>query len=99
MWFGIHFGLWKSHGTTPLWLLFQDKWGRASEVRPLIEPWAAKRGMVTVTVGREEAIALRIPDGEDKAGVIRALVDDLKDIASIVGELRPPVEPRLPAEP
>lgn len=41
-WFGIHFALWKTHGTTPLWLIFDNSnFGRAQEVRSLIEPWAA----------------------------------------------------------
>lgn len=46
MWFGIHFSLWKKHGGTPLWLLFsQGEFSRALEVRPLLEPWAAKEGV------------------------------------------------------
>lgn len=89
-WFGIHFGLWKSHGTTPLWLLFsEDKFGRAQEVRLLIEPWAAKKGLLTATYDHNFAVALDIPIGEEKAGVVRSLVVDLKAIATVLGALPP----------
>jgi len=99
VWFGIHFRLWKLHGTTPLWLKFPDSdFGRAQEVRRLIEPWAASKGVLAVTDGREVAIALDIPGGEDKAGVIRALVNDLKAIASVLGELQSSKDSQPPAE-
>jgi hypothetical protein len=89
-WLGIHFGLWKSHGTTPLWLFFSEgEFGRAQEVRLLIEPWAAKNGILTATYDRDFAVALDIPVGEEKAGVIRSLVVDLKAIATVLGALPP----------
>lgn len=89
-WLGIHFGIWKSHGATPLWLLFSEgEFGRAQDVRRLIEPWVAKNRMLTATHDRDFAIALDIPVGEEKAGVIRSLVDDLKAIASVLDELPP----------
>ncbi len=38
-WIGIHIGLWRKHGATPLWLVFSDTaFGRSIEVKRLIEP-------------------------------------------------------------
>ena len=89
-WFGTHFGLWKTHGTTPLWLVFYDSdWGRAQEVRPLIEPWATQEGLPTATSDDEFAVALGIPEGEEKDGVVRSLVDDLKAVATVLEALPP----------
>jgi hypothetical protein len=89
-WLGMHFGLWKSHGATPLWLLFSEgEFGRAQHVRRLIEPWAAKNGILTATNDSDFAIALDIPVGEEKAVVVRSLVDDIKAIASVLDSLPP----------
>ena len=84
-WLGIHFGLWKSHGATPLWMLFPaTEFGHAEDVRQLIEPWAARNHILTATSNHDFAIALDIPAGEEKAVVIRSLVDQLKMIASVL---------------
>jgi hypothetical protein len=100
VWFGIHFGLWKSHGMTPLWLVFHEgEFGRATEVRPLVEPWAAKNRILTATTNRDFAVALEIPVGEEKANVIRSLVDDLKPIAAVVDALPQKQSARLGEEP
>lgn len=89
-WLGIHFGLWKAHGGTPLWLIFaQGEFGRAQEVRRLIEPWAAREGALTAIDGQDVAIALDLKIGEEKDGVVRGVVDCLKDIAAILAELPP----------
>jgi hypothetical protein len=93
-WFGVHFGLWKTHGTTPLWLIFSDgDFGRAEEVRPLIEPWATRHGILTTANDSDIAIALEIPIGEDKAGVIRSLADQITAIASVLAVLSPASSP------
>ena len=98
-WIGIHFGLWKSHGTTPLWLLFSDtEFGRAQEVRPLVEPWAAQNGILTASSDHTIAIALDIPVGEEREGVIRSLVDDIKAIAAVLGALPPKTLPSAEEE-
>jgi hypothetical protein len=89
-WFGVHFGLWKTHGTTPLWLIFHDgDFGRGQEVRPLIEPWATQKGILTATSGQGVAIAFEIPEGEEKNGVVRSLVDNLKAVAAVLDALPP----------
>lgn len=94
-WLGIHFDLWKLHGSTPLWLVFsqEEEFGRAQDVRRLIEPWAVKKDMVAVPYDHDYehdfAIALDIRVGEEKARMIRSLVDDLKAIAAVLCALMP----------
>jgi hypothetical protein len=87
-WLGIHFGLWKKHGGTPLWIIFSEgEFGRAQEVRWLIEPWAAREGVLTAISDHEVAVALDIPIGEEKAEVVRFLVDRLKEIKEVLDSL------------
>lgn len=86
-WFGVHFGLWKKHGT-PLWIIFYgENFGRAQEVRELIEPWAAKNAILTTSNNSDFAIAIDFPTGEEKAGVVRALVDGIKEITAVLSPL------------
>lgn len=90
IWLGIHFDYWKKHGITPLWLLFSGSdWGRALEVRPLLEPWAAKEGVFTTFQNNELAVAIDIATGEDKDQVVRKVVDRLKGIAEVLKVLKP----------
>ena len=87
---GIHLNYWKKHGGTPLWLIFaQSDWSRALEVRPLLEPWAAKEGIVTTFQNGELAVAIDIAIGEDKDQVVRSIVDRLKGIADVLNVLNP----------
>lgn len=87
-WIGINFDLWKSHGTTPLWLLFEDsKFGRAQEVSHLLEPWAIHNGILTATLNSTFAIGLDVPVGEEKTEVIRSLVDKLGAIGTLLSDL------------
>ena len=81
IWVGIHFGLWKAHGGTPLWVVFSDKEGRSREVRPLLEPWAAQMRIFAANEQEDFAVALNLPFGEEKDAVIRVVVDRLKAIA------------------
>ena len=92
-WFGVHFDLWKTHGTTPLWLVFSDgDFGRGQEVRPLIESWATQIGILTVATDHDVAVALEIHVGEEKAGVVRSLADDLKAVTAALEALPPRVD-------
>ena len=98
-WFGMHFGLWKAHGTTPLWLVFDDgNFGRGQEVRSLIEPWAMQKGILTAASDHDIAIALEIPEGEEKDAVIRSLAADLKAIAVLLEQLPPKTWQEQPQE-
>lgn len=81
IWFGIHFGLWQKHGGTPLWLLFSpSKFGRARDVKPLLEPWAFNKGIFTSWENDEFGVAVDIEIGEEKDRVVRVIVDRLKEI-------------------
>ena len=78
----MHFGLWKKHGETPLWLVFaQTDWGRALQSRPLIEAWAARKGVFVTFKNEELAIALNLACGEDKDQETSNMVNLYKDIA------------------
>lgn len=84
-WFGVHLGLWKAHGTTPLWLFFDDtEFGRAPDVRRLTEPWAGKNGVLTATINGAFAVAVDIPTGEEQSVVVRSVVDAIKAIAEVL---------------
>ncbi|MCK4825770.1 hypothetical protein KA005_59025 [bacterium] len=86
IWLGIHFQLWKNHGDSPFWLIFdQDNtFGRAGEVQPLLEPWAAKQDIFTSWEDNEFVMAIDIETGEEKDQVVRAIVDRLKEIADVL---------------
>lgn len=89
-WLGIHFGLWKLHGETPLWLLFSEgEFGQAEQVRRSIESWVARNSILTTTYNNDFAIALDIPVGEEKDAVVRSLVDEISTIASLLGSVAP----------
>lgn len=93
-WLGIHFELWKTHGTTPLWLFFgSDNFSRGPEVRALIEPWATQNGVVTATSGQGVAVALEIPDGEEKDSVVRSIAADIQRVAAVLKQLPPEKRP------
>jgi hypothetical protein len=87
-WIGVDFRLWKEHGGTPLWLVFsQGDFGRALEVRSLLEPWAAREGGFTAFENGELAVALDIPLGEDKDRALRVIVDTWQAIADVLSPL------------
>jgi hypothetical protein len=90
VWLGIHFVFWKKHGETPLWLLFpEDQIKRFPEVRPLLESWAAKEGILLTFQNDELAVGVDIALGEDKDQVVRYVVDCLKRIAGVLSVLKP----------
>ena len=55
----------------------------------MLEPRAAEKGIPLVTIGYDVAIAVELPAGEEKAGVVRSLVDDLAVIAGVLEALPP----------
>jgi len=90
VWFGIHFPLWKAHAESPFWLLFsQSEFGRANEVRPLLEPWAAREGVFTTVENHELAVAVDIALDEEKDQVVRSCVRRLAEIGKVLQSLRP----------
>jgi len=89
VWFGAYFTTWQDHGGTPLWLIFlEGEFGRSHEVRALLEPWAAKEGIFTVWQYNEFYVAVDIETGEEKDTVVRSIVDQLKQIADMLAELK-----------
>lgn len=89
MWYGIHFGLWRQLGGTPLWLVFFSKWSRAPEVRSLLEPWAAREGIFTAWQDDEFVVAIDVPTGEEKDQVVSAIVDRMRKIDRVLSALGP----------
>jgi len=97
-WFGVHLVLWKAHGATPLWLVYDDtEFGRAQDVRRLIDPWAGKNGVLTATINDAFAIAVDIPVGEEQSVVVRSVADKIKAITEVLDVL--PVMPVPGSEP
>ena len=85
IWFGIHFRLWKTYGITPFWLVFsRDQFGRADDVWPLLEQWAAKKGVFAIFENDELVVAIDLAVGEGKAEVVRRVVDRLNEIANVL---------------
>lgn len=91
VWLGTNFFFWKTHGGTPLWLLFpkDGDFGRAREVQRLLEPWAWRENIATAETANDFAVALDIPVGEEQEGVVRYLVNRLKAIAGVLSSLPP----------
>jgi hypothetical protein len=92
IWFGTQFSLWKEFGGTPLWVIFSttSTFGRADEVRPILEPWANKEGkFITTLQSGELALAISIPAGEEKDKVVRDVDNQLKEMAEILSILKP----------
>jgi hypothetical protein len=86
LWFGLHFGLWRKYGNTPLWLIFSTTaWGRAAEVKALLEPWAvASEHFVTSEPDGSCVVAVRVRTGEEKHQVIRSILDQLREIRGVL---------------
>jgi hypothetical protein len=96
-WLGIHFGLWKKHGVTPLWVVFAaSKDGRAPEVQALLEPWAARqRAFTTTQEDGSFVVPLDIASGEDKDQVVAGIVARLEEMAGCLAVLEPRPEGNL----
>ncbi|MGD0657805.1 MAG: hypothetical protein ABSD38_07035 [Syntrophorhabdales bacterium] len=89
-WFGIHFGFWKKHGGTPLWLLFaKGQFSRPYEVRSLIEPWASGKAMFTAWENNDFRVAIDVATGVERDQAVRDIVDRLKGVADELLRLGP----------
>jgi len=81
-WLGISFPLWYKHGVSPLWLIFNNtEWGRAREVRTIIEPWAEIKGIFNSNDNNEFALSIKVTAGEDFDYVVRDIVDQFRNVA------------------
>ncbi len=97
VWIGLHFELWKAHGTTPLWVVFSNALGRAREVRPILGPWAAQAQIHTVADEDKFAVALELKLGEDQETVSRSIAEQLKPLAELLADMRK--NPEAPGAP
>ena len=96
-WLGVRFDLWMQHGGSPLWLVFlPGDFGRAHEVRPLLDPWVTEKDVLSAIGDQEVAFAIDLPVGQEKDGVVRSVVDRLKEIAEVLARLAP--NPSVPSE-
>jgi len=87
-WFGTDFRLWRDYGRTPLWLVFSSTdWGRAPEVRALLEPWLPLDGILSAMVDDQFVVGIDLPTGEDKDWVVSSVVDRLAEIEAQLREL------------
>jgi hypothetical protein len=87
-WLGVRFDLWRQHGGTPLWLVFSPgEFSRALEVRAILEPWAAKEGILSAFDNGDVEIGIDLPIGEEKDQVVRSIVDCFRAIASVLHPL------------
>jgi hypothetical protein len=88
LWFGTHFKLWRERGSTPLWLFFSTRGGRALEVRAILESWAERKGIACVV--NEDggfSVGIDVIAGEEPDHVVRAIVDRLRDIVEELSRL------------
>ncbi|MBC7367089.1 MAG: hypothetical protein H7343_09805 [Undibacterium sp.] len=99
VWIGIHFELWKAHGGTPLWVVFSNALGRAREVRPMLEPWAAQARIHTIADEDKFAVALELKLGEDQETVSKSIAEQLKPLADLLAGIRKVPEAPVAREP
>ncbi len=91
VWLGIHFKLWKEHGHSPFWLVFSPSdWGRAYEVRAILEPWGARAKVFVADLSDDHfAVAIDIRCGEERPLVVRSIVDQIAVIRKALESLPP----------
>lgn len=87
-WFGIDFDLWKTRGVSPLWLSFSmTDFGRGREVWPLVEAWSRETDRLSILFDDGVSVVIDVPDGAERDGVIRALVEQLREISDLLSAL------------
>ncbi|MFC2030023.1 hypothetical protein ACFLWA_04755 [Chloroflexota bacterium] len=80
--FGTDLRLWREYGRTPVWVTFSPgDWGRAPEVCALLDPWASRIGVTSVTDSEGFSVGVDLPTGKEMDHVVRAVTDRLRDIA------------------
>ena len=94
VWLGLHFRLWKRHGATPVWAVFDDSdWGRGREVQARLEPWATRESVLaTKDDNGSYVVALDLPAGEEKGAM--SLIHSIEPPACSM-HARPPLLFRL----
>lgn len=88
IWFGIDLVLWKTHGRSPLWVeISTTEFGRANEVKPLMEEWSAKRGGVIELPDGSLGFPVDVDTGVDKDQVRDSIVRQLGEIAEVLSPI------------
>jgi hypothetical protein len=87
-WFGTDFRRWRERGSTPLWLVFSaSAFGRALEVRAVLEPWAERQGLECSLEADDFGVGIDVAPGEEREHVIRSMVNRLSDVAAELSRL------------
>jgi hypothetical protein len=87
-WCGINFDLWRKYGGSPIWLMFHStKWGRALEVRGVLEPWAAAEGKFSEMDDDYFLIRIDLVIGEEMDEVVRSIVNHFVEIKNQLSKL------------
>lgn len=89
-WIGVDFDLWRRYWETPLWIEFSPtKWGRAPEVRRVLEPSADGQGLSSGMKDKDFpfAVGIDLVTGEEKDQVVRSVVERLRSIAAELSRL------------
>jgi len=86
VWFGLHFGLWRASGRSPLWLVFSSAspWGRRLDAEANLDHWCQSQHILDVSESAHYAVAIDLPVGQEKDTVIRRIVDQLKQIYDVL---------------
>jgi len=89
-WLGIHFRLWRKHGTTPLWVVFHDDaGGQARVAEAQLASWAsAKKVLAFNDEDGSHVVALDIPANEEEPRVVDAIVDRLRELFDSFNAIR-----------
>ncbi len=86
-WCGIDFDLWKKHGGSPVWLGFSStKWGRAPEVRGILEQWIADTNGFSAS-DDDYSIPIDLATGEEMDAVVASIVSHLTKINNQLSKL------------
>jgi hypothetical protein len=94
-WLGIHFRLWRKHGTTPLWVVFHDDaGGQARVAEAQLASWAsAKKVLAFNDDDGSHVVALDIPAHEEEQRVVEAIVDRLQQMFDCFNAMQIPKPP------
>jgi hypothetical protein len=103
-WLGLSHWQWAARGRTPMWLRFApDAWGRAAELRGHLRAWAAADPPQAYLDDEDRSVRLPLllPVGVEKDVVIATVVQQLREIESVMraagmpplaGAVPPPTE-------
>jgi hypothetical protein len=93
-WIGTDFRRWREHGGTPLWLVFgAGTFGRALEVRAVLETWAERQGLPSSMKDNDFSVGIDLIPGEEQEYVVNSIVRRLVEIATELSRLSPTVDP------